>query len=192
MSGPLSEKDIARFGAQLAEGLVAAHVEGIIHCDIKPGNLRITHDGRVKIFDFGLAKVILPARPDATTTNLCDSHAVAGTLPYMAPEQVRGQSLDARADIYGAGVVLYEMATGKPPFHATTRLQVIDAIMHELPAPPSTVNQRVSPQLEMVILKCLEKDSEDRYATAADLLVDLRALQRPKSESSRLRPPTRR
>ena len=191
-SGPLSEKDIARFGAQLAEGLVAAHVEGIIHCDIKPGNLRITHDGRVKIFDFGLAKVILPARPDATTTNLCDSHAVAGTLPYMAPEQVRGQSLDARADIYGAGVVLYEMATGKPPFHATTRLQVIDAIMHELPAPPSTVNQRVSPQLEMVILKCLEKDSEDRYATAADLLVDLRALQRPKSESSRLRPPTRR
>jgi len=171
-SGPLSEKDIARLGTQLAEGLVAAHAAGVIHCDIKPGNLRVTYDGRLKILDFGLAKVIRPARPDVTTTSVCDSPAVAGTLPYMAPEQVRGQSLDTRTDIYGAGAVLYEMAAGKRPFHETARLQIVYAIIHELPVPPSTVNQRVSPQLEIVILKCLEKDSEDRYATAADLLVD--------------------
>jgi len=191
-AGPLSEKGVARLGTQLAEGLVAAHAAGVIHCDVKPGNLRVTHDGRLKILDFGLAKVIRPARPDVTTISVSDSPAVAGTLPYMAPEQVRGQSLDARTDIYGAGAVLYEMATGKRPFHETARLEVVHAIMHEQPVPPCTVNHRVSPQLEFVILKCLEKDSEDRYATAADLLVDLRALQRPKSEVSRLRPPTRR
>ena len=190
--GPLSDKDIARLGTQLAEGLVAAHGAGVIHCDVKPGNLRITRDGWLKIFDFGLARVIRPARPDVTTTSIADSPAVAGTLPYMAPEQVCGQPLDARTDIYGAGAALYEMATGKQPFQRTTNPQLIDAILHELPVPPSIINQRVSPQLENVILKCLEKDSEDRYATAADLLVDLRALQRPKSEPSRLRPTPRR
>ena len=191
-SGPLSERDISRLGTQLAEGLVAAHAAGVIHCDIKPGNLRVTQDGRLKIFDFGLAKVIRPARSEVTTVSISDSPSVAGTLPYMAPEQIRGQSLGARTDIYGVGAALYEMATGKRPFYGTARLEVINAIMHEPPVPPGTVNHHVSSQLEMVILKCLEKDSEDRYATAADLLVDLRALQRPKSESSRFRAPARR
>jgi tetratricopeptide (TPR) repeat protein/predicted Ser/Thr protein kinase len=191
-AGPLSEKDISRLGTQLAEGLVAAHAAGVIHCDIKPGNLRVTQDGRLKIFDFGLAKIIRTAKMDVTTVSLNDSPSVAGTLPYMAPEQIRGQSLDARTDIYGAGAALYEMATGKRPFHGVARLEVISAVMHELPVPPSTVNPQVSPQLEMMILKCLEKDSDDRYATAADLLVDLRVLQRPKTESSRFRAPVRR
>ena len=190
--GPLAEKDISKFGAQLAEGLVAAHAAGVVHCDIKPGNLRITRDGWLKIFDFGLARVIRPARQDLTETIVADSLAVAGTLPYMAPEQVLGETLDARTDIYGAGAVLYEMATGKRPFEKLTSVQVIDAVMHEMPAPPTSLNSRVSPQLDTVILKCLEKDAEHRYATAADLLVDLRALQRPKSESSRLRAAARR
>ena len=139
-SGPLSEKDISRLGTQLAEGLVAAHAAGVIHCDIKPGNLRVTQDGRLKIFDFGLAKIIRTAKTDVTTVSLSDSPSVAGTLPYMAPEQIRGESLDARTDIYGAGAALYEMATGKRPFHGSARLEVISAVMHELPDPPSTVN----------------------------------------------------
>ena len=183
-TGPLPEREIAQLGAQLAEGLVAAHAVHVIHCDIKPDNLRITPEGRLKIVDFGLAKITQPPRTDRITTSSVESHAVAGTLPYMAPEQVSSQPLDPRTDIYSAGAVLYEMATGKRPFREDTNLQLADAILHKPLTPPSRWNDRISPQLENAILKCLEKDPGDRYATAADLLVDLRALQRPKSESS--------
>lgn len=183
-AGPLPEREIAQLGAQLAEGLAAAHAVRVVHCDIKPDNLRITADGRLKIVDFGLARISKPPRTDRITTSSVESHAVAGTLPYMAPEQVSSQPLDARTDIYSAGAVLYEMATGKRPFREDTNLQLADAILHKPLTPPSRWNDRISLQFEDVILKCLEKDPEDRYATAADLLVDLRALQRPKSESS--------
>ncbi|MGH9493460.1 MAG: protein kinase domain-containing protein, partial [Candidatus Sulfotelmatobacter sp.] len=182
-AGPLPEREIAQLGAQLAEGLAAAHAVRVIHCDIKPDNLRITDDGRLKIVDFGLAKITKPPRTDRITTSSVESHAVAGTLPYMAPEQVSSQPLDARTDIYSAGAVLYEMATGKRPFREDTNLQLADSILHKPLTPPSRWNDRISPQLEDVILKCLEKEPDDRYATAADLLVDLRALQRPRSGS---------
>lgn len=191
-AGPLSEREIALLGAQLAEGLVAAHAVKVIHCDIKPDNLRVTDDGRLKIVDFGLAKVSRPAlRSDGITTSSVESATVAGTLPYMAPEQVSSQPVDARTDIYAAGAVLYEMATGKRPFREETSLQLADAILHKPLTPPSRLNDHLSPPLENVIMKCLEKSPDDRYATAADLLVDLRALQRPKSESSRARIPVR-
>ena len=183
-AGPLPEREIAQLGAQLAEGLAAAHAVRVVHCDIKPDNLRITEDGRLKIVDFGLARITKPPRTDRITTSSVESHTVAGTLPYMAPEQVSSQPLDARTDIYSAGAVLYEMATGKRPFREDTNLQLADSILHKPLTPPSRWNDRISPQLEDVILKCLEKDPEDRYATASDLVVDLRALQRPKSESS--------
>ena len=182
-AGSLPEREIAQLGAQLAEGLAAAHAVRIIHCDIKPDNLRIASDGRLKIVDFGLARITLPVRTDITTSS-AQGHSVAGTLPYMAPEQVSSEPLDARTDIYAAGAVLYEMATGKRPFREDTNLQLADAILHKPVTPPSRLNDHLSSQLENVILKCLEKDPEDRYATAADLLVDLRALQRPKSDSA--------
>ena len=118
----------------------------IIHCDIKPGNLRVTYDGRLEDSSTSASQRSFRPRKTGWTTDggVCDSPAVAGTLPYMAPEQVRGQSLlDTRTDIYGAGAVLYEMATGKRPFHETAPLQIVYAIIHELLVPPSTVNQRV-------------------------------------------------
>ncbi len=175
-AGPLPEKETFRLGAQLAEGLAAAHDQGVVHRDLKPGNLRLTPDGRLKILDFGLAK-LLPAPAEATTTDtLGETRAVAGTLPYMAPEQLCGERADVRSDIWAAGAVLYEMVTGQRPFPETQGPRLIDAILNQPPRPPSVANRRVSPGLESIILKCLEKDPEDRYQSVRELVVDLRRL----------------
>src|SRR5262249_19638448 len=111
--GPLRESEVRRVGTELAEGLAALHARGMVHRDLKPGNLRLTPDGRLKILDFGLARLLHPVTNVATATssNLSD---LAGTLPYLSPEQVKGEPVDARTDIYAAGAVLYELATGKP------------------------------------------------------------------------------
>ena len=135
-AGPLPEKEVLRLGVQLAEGLAAAHEHGVVHRDLKPGNLRVTSDGRLKILDFGLAKLWHPVTASAATESLSETQAMAGTLPYMAPEQLLGGEIDARTDIHAAGSVLYEMATGKRPFAEVEQAQLIGAILGRSPVPP--------------------------------------------------------
>jgi eukaryotic-like serine/threonine-protein kinase len=134
---PLPQKTVIHLGIQLAKGLAAAHRAEIIHRDLKPGNLRLTNDGDLKILDFGLARWREPASEMAKTASLETQEALAGTLPYMAPEQVRCEEADARTDIWGAGAVLYEMATGERPFPITSGAKLIDAIFHSDPPSPS-------------------------------------------------------
>jgi TolB-like protein/tRNA A-37 threonylcarbamoyl transferase component Bud32/Tfp pilus assembly protein PilF len=187
--GPLAEKELARLGVQLAQGLVAAHEAGVVHRDLKPGNLRITSDGRLKILDFGLAKLLESAREvqpgtgsmetAATVTLSKGDSAAAGTLPYMAPEQLRGEKIDARSDLYAAGAVLFEMATGRRAFAETQAPRLITAILSQAPPALQTLNPRASPVLEGIVQKALEKDPELRYQSARDLRVDLERLAAP-------------
>ena len=177
--GPLPEKDVLRLGAQLARGLQAAHERGVVHRDLKPSNLHLTEDGLLKILDFGLAR--LAPRPEAahghTTATETAAGEVVGSPPYMAPEQLLGKPPDARSDLYSAGAVLYELATGRRPFGSRSGVALTDAILHEPPPPPSSLSDSVTPGLESVILKALDKDPELRYQSAKDLLVDLERLQ---------------
>ena len=168
-----------RLGVQLAEGLSAAHDHGVVHRDLKPGNLRVTSDGRLKILDFGLAKLRLPVTASAATESLSETQAMAGTVPYMAAEQLLGGAIDARTDLHAAGSVLYEMATGQRPFAEVEHAQLIAAILHRPPRPPTALNPQVSPELERIIGKCLEKEPENRYQSAKELAIDLRRLLTP-------------
>jgi serine/threonine protein kinase/tetratricopeptide (TPR) repeat protein len=182
-AGPLDESEIRRLGAQLAEGLAAAHAQGVIHRDLKPANLQITPEGRLKILDFGLAKLLRPATESDKTLSFEDTHAVTGThaltgtLPYMSPEQLRGDQADGRSDVYGAGTVLYEMATGQRAFPEAQTARLIDSILHEAPKPPASLYSRVSPALEEIILRSLEKEPARRYQSAGELLVALDGLK---------------
>src|ERR1022692_2148720 len=178
-AGPLPEKDVLRLGVQLAEGLSVAHDHGVIHRDLKPGNLRVTDDGRLKILDFGLAKLWHPVTASAATESLSETQGMAGTLPYMAPEQLLGGEIDARTDIHAAGLVLYEMTTGRHPFAHVERSQLIAAILHRPPRPPTALNPTLSTELERIIGKCVEKEPENRYQSAKELAIDLRRLLTP-------------
>jgi len=178
-AGALPEKEVLRLGVQLGEGLAAAHDHGVVHRDLKPGNLRVTDDGRLKILDFGLAKLWHPVTDTAGTESLSKTQAMAGTLPYMAPEQLLGGEIDARTDLHAAGLVLYEMATGRYPFAEVERSKLIGAILHRPPRSPTALNPRLSPELERIIGKCLEKEPENRYQSAKELAIDLRRLQTP-------------
>ncbi len=175
----LPEKEVIALGTQLAEGLSAAHKHGIIHRDLKPGNLRLTPDRWLKILDFGLAKLRVPAAETALTESMTKTQPLSGTLPYMAPEQVLGGEIDARTDIHAAGSVLYEMATGSRPFAMIEHAQLIGAIVRGTPQPASALNPKVSSELERIIGKCLEKDPENRYQSAKEMAVDLRRLSTP-------------
>lgn len=175
-SGVLPEKEITRIGEQLAEGLAAAHTQGVIHRDLKPGNLRLTNDDRLKILDFGLARSTLRLSPQATTVSFPEPVDCSGTLPYMAPEQLLGQEVDARTDIYSAGAVLYELSTGHPPFEQQLFTALVDDILHKPLVPPSDRRPGLSPHLEEIILKCLEKNPVKRYQSAQDLKEDLQKL----------------
>ncbi|MDB4324726.1 protein kinase [bacterium] len=171
---PLADDEVVRLGVELADGLEAAHRQGIVHRDLKPANLRITEDGRLKILDFGLAKLATDADSgpdDATRTAaaLTAAGAVVGTIPYMAPEQLRAQPVDARTDIFAAGAVLYEAATARRAHPANTTAETIDAVLNKEPARPTTVQGAVSPRLERVLLKALSKNPDDRYQSAAEL-----------------------
>jgi serine/threonine protein kinase len=175
-NGPLPQRTIIELGIQLAKGLAVAHREGIIHRDLKPGNLRLTSDGELKILDFGLARWREPVTGTAETRSVETRDAAAGTLPYMAPEQVRCEELDARTDIWGAAAVLYEMATAKQPFSSLSGLKLIHAIQQLDPSAPSSINGQIAPALDAVILKALEKDPDRRYQSARELGVDLSRL----------------
>jgi eukaryotic-like serine/threonine-protein kinase len=172
--GPLAEREVLRLGVQLAQGLAAAHDLGIIHRDLKPGNLFVTPDGRLKILDFGLARLIHPETESEVTRSITvESGTISGTVPYMPPEQLRGEPTDARADIYAAGAVLYEMTTGQRPFPQTQGPQLMGAILHQSAPLPTSLNPRITPSLENVILKSLEKEASQRYQSASDLRVAL-------------------
>jgi non-specific serine/threonine protein kinase len=170
----LPERDALLLAAQLADGLAAAHERGIIHRDLKPTNLRVTAEGRLKILDFGVAAP-LPPLPDSTTAELdAPPPAFAGTLPYMSPEQLRGEVLDVRSDIYSAGTVLYEMITGHHPFESRLLTAMLDGILNKPPAPLSRLRPELSPKLEEIVLRCLEKQPERRYQSSQELAIDLR------------------
>jgi eukaryotic-like serine/threonine-protein kinase len=166
-SGPLPEKELLLLGVQLLDGLRAAHAEGIIHRDLKPGNLRETLDGRVKILDFGLARTL---ESDLDVTQSLATTGVVGTLPYMAPEQLRGECVDARTDIYSIGVVLFELATSSRPFPETFGPRLIDSILHRIPPTVRELNSQISQELDAVIRKALEKEPQRRYGSAPEML----------------------
>jgi serine/threonine-protein kinase len=172
-NGALPQKTVIQLGIQLANGLSAAHREQITHRDLKPANLRLTSSGELKILDFGLARWRERIIDVAETISVEPKESLAGTLPYMAPEQVRCEEADARTDIWGAGVVLYETATGQRPFPMASPLKLIEAIQHLLPPAPSTLNHQITPSLDAVILKALDKDPDRRYQSAEELGVDL-------------------
>lgn len=192
----LEVPEVLQLGMQLAKGLAAAHQHGIVHRDLKPSNLRITPDGRLKILDFGLAQFAFALQGNdlIKTVTLTKSTELTGTLPYMAPEQLKGEAADSRSDLWAAGTVLYEMATGRRPFPQNHGPLLINAILNKQPAPPSSVSPDIPANLENVILKALEKDPARRYQSATEMYVDLeriahpsvQGLQRTDSETSRL------
>jgi eukaryotic-like serine/threonine-protein kinase len=181
-AGGLAWGDFFRWAIALADAVSAAHQHGVIHRDLKPTNIMIGSGGRLKVLDFGIAKVInehnaLAARTLATTAQMTSAHAIIGTAAYMSPEQAEGKSVDARSDVFALGVVLYEMATSKRPFKGETELGLLSSIIKDNPAPVSQARSDAPADLDRILRKCLAKDLDRRYQTALDVRNDLEDLQ---------------
>jgi eukaryotic-like serine/threonine-protein kinase len=174
-AGPLTPKRATEYARQIAEGLAAAHAKGIVHRDLKPENVFVTRDGHVKILDFGLARQVVPVGAGSgqtmspTMAGRTEPGMVMGTVGYMAPEQVRGDAIDHRADIFAFGVVLFEMLAGKRPFEGATGAETMTAILREEPPPVTALRDTVPASLERVVDHCLEKQPGNRFQSARDL-----------------------
>ena len=179
--GPLPLRKTIDYAHQIISGLSAAHEKGIVHRDLKPENLFITKDDRVKILDFGIAKLRAAklegsSLEDATRRAITNPGVVMGTVGYMSPEQVRGQSTDYRSDIFSFGAILYEMITGRRAFRRETMAETMSAILKEEPDEPTESNPNISPSLERIVRRCLEKKPERRFQSTSDLGFALEAL----------------
>lgn len=197
--GPLPLTELLQVSIEIGEAVDAAHKKQIVHRDLKTANVMITPDGHVKVMDFGLAKQVAmegqDSKVETLSANLTEGGTTLGTVVYMSPEQVRGDPLDTRSDIFSLGVLLYELATGMVPFQGATSGLTYDAILNRGATPPRKLNREVPAEFEQIIQKALEKDRENRYQTVKELVVDLKRLRRdsgtdtpPFEESSFARP----
>lgn len=179
---PLSIDELLQTAIQISDALTEAHARGIIHRDIKPANIMISCKGQVKLLDFGLARIdkMTASSEDSQTETVSKTKSgiVVGTVAYMSPEQALGKGVDHRSDIFSTGIVLYEMATGQPPFSGQNPMETIDKIVHHQPESIVRRNYGVPQELERIIRKCMEKSAESRYQSSSEILVDLKNLKR--------------